>query len=552
MSSSSPPAARAHPRPRAHYAWLWCALLALSAAWSALTPLGGAADEPNHVINAASVVRGQLQDPLPGYEDHPTTRDWKVVELPEAYRYVQLLPNCFAYEPDVPASCQDPLPEGADRPTALVSSAGRYNPTYYAMVGLPTLLPDTTLALYLMRLLSSLWCATFLVAGVRALDRLPAPRALRAGLLVALTPGALYLMSTINPNGLEVAVAVSLWACLIALTCAPGADPARPASPPAGAGGLLIQAGISAALLSTLRPITPVWALAVVALGLALAGRPRLTALLRHRAALAVAALGLITVAWVLGWMLTRPSPVEDGVAQLPEVDELGGALVVLAEHADDLYLQAVGNFGWLDNPSPDVTLALWTVVAAMTLVLGWALGARHRGDRWPGAPAGTLLLAPPWRTVLLLTALVWAVVPLVMTLPYLEAYGILWQGRYTYALQVGAGLLLGLGLSSAASHDAPLAPRATAVVLARVLPWLAVAVVVLHAAALWSAALRWGVGLGAGLVPPARYAVPALLGSLALAAVVALLVAPPRSARAPGAVTAPGGADREPRAARR
>ena len=106
------------------------ALLLLSfvaAAWSLATPISGGPDEPSHIIKAASVARGE-------FDGASAADGLQVVHVPAyaAYTWAQ---TCFAYQVNVVPTCAAPLAGDPGKIVAAETSAGRYNPTYYALVG---------------------------------------------------------------------------------------------------------------------------------------------------------------------------------------------------------------------------------------------------------------------------------------------------------------------------------------------------------------------------------------------------------------------------------
>lgn len=144
--------------------WLLAALLLLvvTAAWSLATPLMGSPDEPSHVVKAAAVARGQWSGEV-GAVPTDSTRPGAAttVLVPDDYPAAILLPNCFAFQPDVPAACQQDIraPSGALVPVE--TFAGQYPPLYYALVGWPSLLLGAEAATYAMRLVSAALTAGF-------------------------------------------------------------------------------------------------------------------------------------------------------------------------------------------------------------------------------------------------------------------------------------------------------------------------------------------------------------------------------------------------------
>lgn len=177
----------------------------LSTLWALASPLMSAPDEQAHVIKAASVVRGQLQGESGGAQGEKAR-----VDVPLFIAATDALPACFASKPAVSAACSPQLPSDATVVTAL-TSAGNYNPLYYAMAGVPSLFFSGAEAIYAMRIVGALLASAFLAL---ALINLAGLRQWRISVLVgfiALTPMVLFLAGAVNPNALEIATAMAVF-----------------------------------------------------------------------------------------------------------------------------------------------------------------------------------------------------------------------------------------------------------------------------------------------------------------------------------------------------
>ena len=185
---------------------LYSALIIL---WLLAMPLFSSPDENAHVVKAAAVVRGQLL----GTDEHNAAGDTLThVTVPAAF--VSDVP-CFAHRPRVPASCA-PAQTSSMRLVDATTLAGHYPPLYYAIVGLPSLFVPGAGGVYVMRLASGLLNAAFVASALLSVRRWSS----RIGPLavgVATTPMVLFLSASVNPNALEIAAAMTVWASL--LTC---------------------------------------------------------------------------------------------------------------------------------------------------------------------------------------------------------------------------------------------------------------------------------------------------------------------------------------------
>src|SRR3954451_20737126 len=355
-------------------------------AWSLASPRYAAPDELDHARKAAGVVRGQI------FGDHPTVCDTKTVcgpgwgEAPIRASFSQGDPQCFAFHSDVTADCQRFLPTSGTM--RLTERARLYPPLYYAVVGLPSLVVTSTQVTYLMRLVSGAWCALLLTVAAMVVRRRARPHRYGLALLAAATPMVIYLSGTVNPNGVEVATAVVFWLAGLAVFDPdpdPGADPDRGAGPPSGGGAaalvdarMLAMTVAAASLLVVIRPLSWLWAGLIGVALVALVGGRRVGALWRARQGkLAVAVVGAVCVVQA-GYLAAT------GLLGVDDPDKKAGeptieAIRISAGKMWGLVQQMIGTFGYLDSPSPALTIAVWLAVLGF-LVLAALAVARRRG----------------------------------------------------------------------------------------------------------------------------------------------------------------------------
>jgi len=385
-------------------------VFALLAAWSLATPKYAAPDEPAHAYRAASLVRGQLL----GRPVKPPGDPRVVVEVPATLTAVG--PGCFAFKSEVPASC---MLGWTGRPgSRLVATyTGRYPPLYYLVVGVPSLLTTGGSMLLWMRLAGDVVNALFLTVGFAMLRRLRSPWAMAAG-AVAVTPMVLFIGAVINPSGLEICSAFTLWCSLLAVLRAPTV----------GIKSSLIWVAVAAAVMESTRGLSPVLMAVTLAAVAAVASRAQLLELGRRRqvrvAGVALLAVGVLAAAWTLAAGALRLAPVSPIPATVSSSRILQAVLV-----KDSRVGQLVGVFGWLDTPVPQWIVTLW-VVATVALLGGAAL---YRA--WPTlAVAFTLLL-------MCFAVLVAGDILQARTL------GLVSQGRYVLPLALGVPLLAGAAI---------------------------------------------------------------------------------------------------------
>lgn len=383
------------------------------AAWALASPIGSVPDEPSHAIRAAAVVRGQLTPPP--WEENTALG---TAEVP---RYIAHLHErtCYVFQPSTSAGCVIPVSGDPDELVTTGTSATANTPVYYALVGWPTLFLSGDVAIYAMRMVSALLCALALGIAVMQLSSLERSRWPLIGLVAAATPMVLYLAGAVNPNGLEAASSAGLFATLLAAFRSDA--PARLTWERVGLVAILV------ALLANTRSIALLWVLVILAAALLLGERGVIVRLLRTRPAwVLIAGSAAIALVSALAYVLpkgydpvladVRVSPIAAFVSVLGRTFEFGAAFI--------------GEFGWLDTPSPAYTALVWSA-AIVALVLGAAvLSARVQRATAIGLLA-VVLVGP---------AVIQAVIA--------PTVGIIWQGRYSLALfvvlMIGAGVALG------------------------------------------------------------------------------------------------------------
>lgn len=496
----------------------------LAAAWSLAVPLMASPDEPSHVIKAAAVARGQWSGelgPEPTGPDRPGAAT--VVQVPTDYRDAAALPNCFAFQPAQPASCQPAVPPPGDGLVDAETFAGQYPPLYYALVGWPSLVLDAEAGIYAMRLVSALLTALLVGWSAYRLHRELGPVALW-GVVLAVTPMVLFLGGTVNPQALEIAAALCFWSATLAVALARG-------GPTTSA---LVQAAVSGAVLVNTRTSSPFWALVVVTVALVAARPGRAREIVRHPAAPWVGLAAFLSTVTAVAWVAAHPAQVTGGDLFPQYADPT--ILVLATTGSGWAYLtNMVGNFGWLDAPAPPATVAAWLV----------ALGAAVLPALAPPAPRRA-------RATLLGLIAVVAVAPVAFQLPTATDAGLIWQGRYALPVAVGVPLLAtavlavalrpertrtGTPASAAGGHPAPGMPTVSAAQTVRaLLQGTATATIVLvlvgHVAAFYWGTRRYSEGLAGQtltLAPdwssPIGF-LPAVAGYTVAAAALAVLVA--------------------------
>lgn len=399
----------------------WAVLLLLSSTWALANPLMASPDEPAHTVKAAAVARGQLlgEDTVGG----------TAVDVPYFYRLVTAYPTCYMFVPDEPAGCDIVPTEDLDSPSDAVTPAGRYNPLYYSVVGLPTLLPAGDGALYAMRILSAVLTTFFVALGLRALAQTgPAPWAV-PGLAGALTPMVVFLTSTVNPAAIEITAAFALWCLLLALLRHP--DPALVRS-------RMWWVALATAFFVNARGLSLLYCAVLVAAVLLVSPWRSFLEVVRTRAAWPPLAAVVVACVAAAGWVVGTNSLGSGEAVNHPDLTFVPAAkLTVFAW--DGFVLNMVGQFGWMDTP-----------------LEGWVLMAFAAGSAFVVLAA---LAAGRWREragVLAVAAATFAL-PVVVHASQAHFLGFIWQGRYILPVAIGVPVLAAFVLHRRA-QDVPAA----------------------------------------------------------------------------------------------
>jgi hypothetical protein len=429
------------PSRRAHVVVV-VSLAVLCGLWIVAVPPSAGPDEPSHVTRGAALVRGQLDGDLP-------TDGFGQVSYQLPGWIGEPNPGCYAFQPDVPASCASdttPLPGIV---TVNSRSAG-YQLWPFVLPGVGSLFPER-LSSYPARVLDA--SLALALIGVSLLIAARTGWLAAGGVLLALTPMAWFSVATVNPSGLAIAGGLALWVALdacrrdptrqhrwllaaswaalsltrrdglvwaalilmIATTSADDRLPAivrrigrGPALAIAGVTGVtLIWAAQEAAATSRLLLVVPFVLVAFVAAGAGWDALERRRP--QHRRMSALAAL---VMAAVVG--LGAVAMVGDRSRFISEISSTGTHLT-----------EAIGVLGWLDTPVPTTAVYLWIVGLGML--------------------AAAPLMASGWRQVISASSILVVGVVAGWVLEYVRDDPLgTWQGRYYLPLLVGVPVVLG------------------------------------------------------------------------------------------------------------
>jgi hypothetical protein len=363
--------------------WLaFAGFFLVAAGWAVALPIHANTDEYAHVERAYGVDTGQILTTLThGVLNRPSMRQ----QVPRSL--VPLNPECGYHPVARSLACVTWSPSRA--PIVEQTWVGRYDPVYYAPVGLPIVLNPTLTGVYLGRLVSAAWSAILLAASLTLALRVRA-RVLALGVLLAATPTALNLAAAINPNGLEITSGIAWWTAVLVALRAQAAQDDR-------SRGLALNLAVGAGgLLLTLRALGTVWfALSLAALA-ALAGRREGARLLRAAGRGRIAALitsGLGGLAWNAAadnYAYYKQTNVTPSVLRMGGLTDLRQ---ILAGNLDHWLCEVVGTAGQADTTAQVWVCLLW-YGPVLGLVLLAALGGRGR-EAWiaPAVGAAALLI---------------------------------------------------------------------------------------------------------------------------------------------------------------
>jgi Predicted membrane protein (DUF2142) len=390
----------------------WVLLAGLGSLWVLATPIGASPDAPSQVPRAASVVRGQWVGPtVPGTGSAVTT----YVRVPKTYLDPGPMSRCYMFKENVSAACA-PAPVQSSQVVRTETHVGRYPPVYYLAVGWPSLLTSAVAGLYFMQGASVALGTAFLALAVAAARRWSSSPLMVPAIAIGVTPMALFMTSSVNPNGLEIDAAIALWATATVLVGEHLSNPPK---------GLLAALAVATGAMVWARPTALVWPLVVFVVLLPAAWkRAEARALLSCKVIVSCSTIAVLGVGALLWAVIARASGVLTNFGPLPASSSLGHVATFVIGRLPSLLQQGVGNFGWLDTPVPWFTLAAWV---SLCLV----------------AVAAAVVFSPRRMLISLLLSLVASfVVPVVLMVVAAPSYGFVGQGRYFLAIWVGVPIV--------------------------------------------------------------------------------------------------------------
>lgn len=267
------------------------------------------------------------------------------------------VPWCFAPHADKPA-CNTPIEAQPIVDNPPITNMGLYPPGGFAVAGIGTLAGPNDLSFRLSRALNAgasalLLALAFVCLRRRSLSVLP--------LLIALTPGVMFISSVISPSGLEISAAVVLWAVLPSFLTA--TDVRRTEA---------VSVALAGLFLVTMRPLGAVLYGTLVVIAVVASGSMKnLWAHVRKQKFVyglhAIA--GVFAVWWYVFIFNAAVDP--EVTASMPKIS-LGDQLLHAIGDIPRVIDESIGNYGWLDTPTPrPIALAILVTTVAL-VVSGW------------------------------------------------------------------------------------------------------------------------------------------------------------------------------------
>lgn len=404
--------------------WFWWPLIViflLSAGWAAASPISAVPDEPAHIIKAAAVVRGELVGTQVG-DGGPLL----AVDVPRYIEHTDQI-TCFVRHLALTPACSPPIPGDETATVTGLTTAGLYNPIYYAAVGWPTLLMDGFEAVYAMRLVSALLTSVFLATAFSAVSMLPRNKWALLTLSAGVTPMTLFLNGSVNPNSLEYGTTAAIVANLLLLL-------RRPEGPLPLVHVATVTA--AAALLANTKALSLMWLLVAVIAVILLASAQQIKSVVRSR----LVWVGATAIAASCGfaiWWVARHDSLSSKSYEGAGLD-FGAGIEIMLDKTFLFMRGYIGQFGWLELDAPTGVMAFWTGIAFAAVLGGIVYGrGRHK--------AAVIFLA-----VSLL------VLPVVLQALTISEQGLVWQGRYILAVFVSCLMVAGIALDDADRLDWP------------------------------------------------------------------------------------------------
>ena len=398
---------------------LVAAYAALGLSWSVTNAPFIAPDETQHYLRALGIrTDDTLAAPRTAYTGpilSPRETEWRRKLTRAATVPPGMSPDgldCAVFQPNVTPECAEAVVP--NRETIVQDTdVGSYAPLPYLLPSVATSFGDdaTSAGRYGRLAVLLTWVALLAAAAWMLWDPRVGGLSL-AGLVVAITPTAVFVGSSLGNSSLEVAASVAFFSALLRLTR--GANETSRSA--------WVIAAVSGAALVLSRSLGLVWLLCGLAIVVALIGPSRFRELVRRSARPAALTSGALLLALGLAatWELAYGPRV--GVTLIPSPSSLYDGVHQLRYALEGL----IGRFGYEDVRLGTFGLAVWASMVAV--LVGAAAWFGARGER---------------RALLVALALA-VVVPIYIYAAVTSQQGIVTQGRHLLPLMVAVPLLSG------------------------------------------------------------------------------------------------------------
>lgn len=333
--------------------WMVASLFVLVLSWSLSMPLFSGPDEPANFVRSAAVVRGEFVGADAGVSMEKSY--WTTtVDIDPQFGVANLVPWCFAPFSEKPA-CNLAVEDASFVDNPPYTNMGRYPIFPFLVSGVGTIFGANDVSVLASRL--ALGVLTVALLGF-AFSSVAHRRGSVPSLLMAVTPGVVFLSAVMNPSALEIAAAIALWTIL------PHVFELTPLTRIELSGVLL-----SGVVLISARPLGPVlYLITLLFCCTAAGGWMRLEDVWQRMRNVWV--LHIVVIVFAVTWYQVvfsknTGSPVTRGAASLG----LGQQLIEAVQHIPAVLAQGIGNFGWLDTPMPKAALMLYVVMIVSLLV---------------------------------------------------------------------------------------------------------------------------------------------------------------------------------------
>jgi hypothetical protein len=345
--------------------WLVASLFALVVSWSLSMPLFSGPDEPANFVRSAAVVRGEFVGADAGVsleKSYWTT----TVNIDPQFGVANLVPWCFAPFSEKPA-CNLAIEDAAFVDNPPYTNMGRYPIFPFLVSGAGTIFGANDVSVLASRLM--LGAVAVALLGF-AFSSVAHRKGSVPALLMAITPGVIFLSAVMNPSALEIASAIALWTIL------PHVFESSPLTRVELSG-----VAVAGVVLIGTRPLGPaLYLVALLFCCVSTGGWARLGDVWKRLRSVWV--IHFCAIAFSIVWYVTvfsknTGSPVTEGSASLG----LRQQVIEAVQHIPAVLAQGIGNFGWLDTPMPRMTLVLYLVMLVPLLVFAISSTTRLVGS---------------------------------------------------------------------------------------------------------------------------------------------------------------------------